>query len=302
MAAEARTRLRRTTQQRRTTSALVTARREELAGLERQLQVQAADVERLERLSTTKIWATLRGNASERLAAEQAEVDAAQFAVAGAEARLASALADDERVSREHDALLSADDDYGAALDAYEVALHTSGGRDAAELKSIAQEVGEAQARQREISEALEAREITSTALDTAIAKLGSAGGWSTYDTFFGGGLVADVMKHSNIDAATQAFGAVNRALERLAVELTDIGVSSLDGVSISDTLAIFDVFFDNILSDWMVRERIAQARTNADDLRERLDRLGVELGDDARRTSTRIAALMRRREEILTG
>lgn len=302
VAAEARTRLRRVALQRQTTGALVAARRQELAELQHTLDAEDSDVLRLEQLSPTKIWATLRGNASERLAVERAQAEAAAFAVAGAQARLTSAVADDERVRRDHEALLGAEDDYDAALAAYESALHATGGHVAAELKDLSEESGTAEAHLREVEEAMNATETTSAALDTALAKLNSAGGWSTYDTFFGGGLIADAIKHSRIDEATRAFAEVNRALETLTVELADIGVSSLDGVSISDTLAVFDVFFDNIISDWMVRDRIAQARTDAAVLRDRLDRLEVELGDDARRTSTRLTSLLRRREEILTG
>ena len=69
----------------------------ELADLQRTLQVEQTDVRRLEKLSPTKIWATLRGDTADRLAIERAEADAAQLAVAGAQARLDSAIADDAR-------------------------------------------------------------------------------------------------------------------------------------------------------------------------------------------------------------
>lgn len=260
------------------------------------------DVRRLTTVSPTKIWATLRGDAADRLDVERAEADAAGRAVAGAQARLDSAIADAARVRGERDDLRGADHAYGEALAAYEVALRAAGGRDAAKLTEIADQLGVAAARQREITEAVDALRATKAALDDALVKLDSAGGWSTYDTFFGGGFVSDIVKHSNISEATAAFAEVNRALERLSTELTDLGATPVDGVEISDTLAVFDVLFDNILSDWMVMGRISEARAGAEILGDRLAQLAEHLATSAVETSTRIGTLLERREAILTA
>jgi hypothetical protein len=222
--------------------------------------------------------------------------------VAAAQARLDSAIADAARVRIEREELRGADHVYGEALAAYELALRAAGGREAAELTAIADQVSLAAARQREITEAVEALRATKTALDEALVKLDSAGGWSTYDTFFGGGLVADMVKHSNISEATDAFIAVNRARQRLSTELADLGASTVDGVEISDTLAVFDVLFDNILSDWMVMDRISEARASAEELDHRLAQRAEQLATNAVETSTRISTLLGRREAILTA
>lgn len=301
-ASEARARHRRLGLQLETTGALVETRRGELADLQRMLQIEQSDVRRLEKLSPAKIWATLRGDTADRLAIERAEADAARLAVAGAQARLDSAITDDARLRSEHDALHGADHAYGEALASYEVALHAAGGRDAAELTEIADQLGLAAARQREITEAVDALRATRAALDEALGKLDSAGGWSTYDTFFGGGFVADMVKHSNISEATDAFTEVNRALERLSTELADLGGSTVDGVEISDTLAVFDVLFDNILSDWMVMDRISEARASAERLDDRLAQVAEQLAISAIENSTRIGTLLGRREAILTA
>ncbi|WP_461474138.1 hypothetical protein [Microbacterium sp. HJ5] len=283
-------------------AALADARRTELAELQQRLHVEQIDVRRLEKLSPTKIWATLRGDTADRLAVERAEADAAALAVAGAQARLDSAIADAARVRGERDGLRDAGIAYGMALARYETALRATGGRDAAELTEIAEQLGEATARQREVGEAVAALRVASDALSEALASLDSAGGWSTYDAFFGGGLVADMVKHSNISDATAAFTRVNRALERLSTELADLGASAVDGVEISDELAVFDVLFDNIFSDWMVLDRIARARAGAQKLHDHLAQLAQRLAADATRTSTRIETLLRRREAILTA
>jgi len=285
-----------------TAGALAETRRAELAEMQRKLHVEQTDVRRLEKLSPIKIWATLRGDAADRLATERAEADAAELAVARAQARLDSAIADAARVRSERDDLSGAGSAYGVALAGYEAALRSSGGRDAAELTEIADQLGVAAARQREIAEAVDALRATTAALDEALLKLDRAGGWSAYDTFFGGGFVSDMVKHSNISEATAAFTQVNRELERLSTELADLGSSAVDRVEVSDTLAIFDVLFDNILSDWMVLDRISEARAGAENLREHLSQLAEHLASSAVETSTLIGTLLGRREAILTA
>ena len=300
-AAENRARQRQLAVQLETTESLVATRRDELAQLQQALQVELSDVSRLEEVSLTKLWATLRGNVADRLAIERAEADVAGIAVASAQSRLDRAVAEDARVRREHDALRGADRAYADALAAFETAVLAVGGRDAEELTALAEQLGVTQARHREVAEAVDALNTARTALDAALAKLDSAGRWSTYDTFFGGGLVSDMVKHSSINDATEAFREVNRALERLSVELADIGGATIDGVDVSQTLAVFDVLFDNIVSDWMVRERISDAKARAEDLRRRLSQLASELDAEAAASSTRVTGLLRRREEILT-
>jgi len=281
---------------------LAADRRGEHESLRESLRIEEADVRRLERVSPTRLWATLRGDVDERLAVERAEATAAANALAAAGSRLQEAEAAAERLRRERDGLGDVDGSYARALAAYEEGLRSSGSPVAAELAHVAENLGAATADRREIDEAAAALTDARVALHAALERLESAGGWSTYDTFFGGGMIADLVKHDRLDAATAAFTQVNRALERLSTELADIDAPAVRGVEISQSLAVFDVLFDNILSDWMVRDRIAQARQNAVDLDRRLAELDRYLDQRSADTAGVIAALTRRREDILTA
>ncbi|WP_431803503.1 hypothetical protein [Microbacterium sp. bgisy203] len=272
----------------------------ELADLEARLAVEEADVRRIEGMSPTRLWATLRGDADERAATERAERDAAARAVAGAQERKRSADAEALRIGAERAALGDVEEAFAAALAAHEAELRAAG--DAGELTEIAASTGAASDEKREIAEAVAASVAARQALAVAVRALDSAGGWSTYDTFFGGGFVADLMKHQRLDEATAAFAGVNRALERLRVELADIGGGAVRGVEISQELAVFDVLFDNILSDWMVRDRITAAQAEASDLDVRLTRLESDLAARSAAVDARLDDLARRREGVLLG
>ncbi|RLK52272.1 hypothetical protein [Microbacterium telephonicum] len=301
-ASAARTRDAQLAAQQEVADALVRTRTEELAVLQERLRDETADVERLERISPTRLWATLRGDAVERLATEKAEQDAAARAVAGAQTRLAAAQAEAGRAADERRGLGDVEAGYTEALTGVEGAVRASGGVVADELTAIGAELGEVTAQRREVVEAQEALRVAVGLLQDALGALDSAGGWSTYDTFFGGGFLADMMKHDRIDAATTAFTRVNRALEHLAVELADINAAPVRGIDISPTLAVFDVMFDNMFTDWIVRDRIAAAREAAVDLRVRLSELERHLAERGLELANRLAALAARRAELLTA
>lgn len=279
---------------------LVLTRQGELEELQQRHAVERADVQRLERLSPTRLWATLRGDAEERLAIEKAEADAAGRAAVAGQQRLDHARDAAHRIRAERAPLGDTEVAYRNAVAAFEAVLHAGGGAAAAAVTAIVEELGRVTEESREIDEASRALHDARSALSEAYRLLDSAGGWATYDTFFNGGFVADLVKHSRIDEATQAFVQVNRALEGLARELADIDAPPLRGVEMSQSLAVFDVLFDNIFSDWMVRDRIAQAKAQAVDLAARLDELARYLADRASVAARRAVELTVRRERVV--
>ncbi|WP_336631954.1 MULTISPECIES: hypothetical protein [unclassified Microbacterium] len=276
------------------------ARRDELAELQARLRVEQADVRRFERMSPSRMWAIVRGDADDRLARERAERDVAERAVANSAHRLEAARDEVARLVTDRDALGDVESHYAFTLAAHERVVRTQGGPGIEELARIARDIGEASDALREIDEALAALGVATEALRDAFEKLESAGGWSTYDTFFGGGFIADAMKHQRIDQASAAFERVNRALERLSIELRDVDAAPVRGVEMSSSLAVFDVVFDNIVSDWMVRDRIARAREESLDLRVRLSELEKSLAERRLSVAEHLAGLAARREALL--
>ncbi|GAD34395.1 hypothetical protein MTS1_01757 [Microbacterium sp. TS-1] len=279
---------------------LVEQRESELTEMQQKLRVETADVRRLERFSPAQVWGLLRGDIDDKLAVERAEQQAAEHAVDGATERLAHARADLARIEGEIAALGDVDAAYSAALGRREEELRVAGREAAAELTRLDAEAGELSAESHEITEAQVALGQAQEALAVAQRDLDAAGGWSTYDTFFGGGMIADWMKHDRIGRSARAFAAVNRALETLATELADIDAPPVAGVQISESLAVFDVLFDNVISDFMVRQRIADAQAAASDLDLRLRGLKDYLAQRADAVSARTADLLSRRERLL--
>jgi hypothetical protein len=220
------------------------------------------DVARLEQVSMTRILATLRGRRDQDLDRERAEAEAARWTAVETEERRRTAQAEvDNIVSR-----LAAFGDLTARRVELleqreaEVAADPSSRATAVRLEEVATALGERAAEGVQIDEAMEAARVAAECLDRAARHLGSAGSWSTYDTFFGGGFFSDMAKYDNLDKAAVLMRRADAALGHLATELADVGMTSVGGIEVSQLTSFFDVWFDNIFSDWAVRDRIRQA------------------------------------------
>ncbi|WP_107923896.1 hypothetical protein [Lysinibacillus parviboronicapiens] len=114
-----------------------------------------------------------------------------------------------------------------------------------------------------EIKEAEEAGDFALTKLGQAAASLHSANGYSTWDTFFGGGLIATHLKHDALDKTESYLHNAQIALQRFQNELLDVQDMATKSLHIeTDGFVKFaDYFFDDIFSAWSVHSKISTAR-----------------------------------------
>jgi hypothetical protein len=271
-----------------------------LSAAREKVAAESADVECLETLSPTRIWAGLRGNRAERLDVERAERQAAEWAAASAHAKAMAA----ERELAVIDAAIGALGDVEArrtrALEAKEAWVYGGGGATAAELADIAQRLGAVRAELTEIDEAATAAGHAADALSAAAEHLRSADGWATYDTFMGGGMIADMVKHDKMDRAADLIRAADAQLAHLAVELGDLGERGVGGLGVDELTRTFDLWFDNIFSDWTVKNRIAEARERVDAAERAVDGVRSRLAARRRDAEASASAMAMRREELL--
>ncbi len=250
----------RLSQRRASIVAEVEAAERDVASQRRVLTVQTGELQALEGISPTRIWHALRGTRATELERERAEQQAQEYAVARAEARLATLREERTRLERALQDLGDVRARRAVALEAKEAWIVASGAGPAAELAEVATALGTARAAAKEVHEALVAADLALQALSGAQSSLGSAGSWSTYDTFFGGGLLTDMMKYDRVDTAERQMRSADEALRRLSRELADVGMDGVGGVEVTEMTRLFDVWFDNIFSDWSVRNRISEA------------------------------------------
>ena len=118
--------------------------------------------------------------------------------------------------------------------------------------------------------------------LDEAADQLDSARNWGLLD-ILGGGILTSLVKRSRLDGASEAVERAQRALEAFARELRDCsGVTGVD-LRRSDMLELFDIVFDNSITDLFVQSRIEDAREDVRRARARVQAILAELGSAGR-------------------
>jgi hypothetical protein len=274
-----------------------------LATLREQYVAKQRDVRRLEGLSLTRLLVSLRAERDDALARERAQAAAAQYRVAEAETRLDAAREELRAAWARHKQLTTAPEEYAQALDAKERHLLGTTDPRARRLRMLAQEHGRLTAERRELDEAEQAAQAAWNALGAAEDAMGSASRWSTYDTFFGGGIFSSAVKHSYLDEAAEAASEADRCLALLRIKLADAPGMQLTAahIAVHGLTRFVDIWLDNVLTDLAIRDRIAQTRRNVTDAQEMVRRIRDRLEQRTAKTQADIDAIAAERRDILT-
>lgn len=112
----------------------------------------------------------------------------------------------------------------------------------------------------KEIDEAIASGERALVSLKEAQNKLNSARNWGIFD-MLGGGLIADIIKHTKMNDASTYLEEAKRDLLVFQKELQDVQETVDLKVDVDGFLTFADFFFDGIIMDYVVQSKIAEAR-----------------------------------------
>ena len=113
---------------------------------------------------------------------------------------------------------------------------------------------------EKEKREAIEAGRRALNSLQAAKENLNSAKNWGLVD-MFGGVFFTTMLKHSRIDQAKRNMEQAKYDLRNFSRELNDVNIACDLNINIGDFLSFADYFFDGFVADWMVQDRINNAR-----------------------------------------
>ena len=259
------------------------ARAEELKEAMREEQ---ADVDRLEGRSLAAFFYNVVGKMDEKLTQERQEAYAARVRYDAAARELAGAEEDLARCQAELGTLDGCEEQYAALLREKTQAVKAAGGAAAEQILRMEEREAYLESQERELGEASAAGQSALATADGILESLSSAEGWGTWD-LIGGGLIADLAKHSKLDEAQAAVEYLQSQLRAFRTELADVTISADFQVNIDGFLRFADYVFDGIFADWAVLDRINQAQAQVEDTRAQicavLDRLG-QMTDQAER------------------
>lgn len=123
----------------------------------------------------------------------------------------------------------------------------------------------------REREEAIQAGQRARYSLKNALDALNSARGWGIYD-MFGGGFIAGMIKHSKMNKASNYIEQAKIDLRNFSRELGDVREYTDVNLSTGDFWGFADWFFDGLLSDWVMQDRINDARNQVQQAIYRVD------------------------------
>ena len=211
---------------------------------------EKADVERLEQQSLSTFVQNILGTYEEKLEKEKKEEIQAKIELDRAATLLEDAheLLDilDEEITRQEEELILLREDLKRTDSAFREHI-TQQEKEILELKQ----------EEKEIKEALDAGERVLDEIDGVLKELDSANSMATWDMFTDSFFI-DLMKYDKIDKAEKELAYLERALERYEKELKDVNLqTSLAYEELSQMSRAFDIFFDNIFSDWNTRDTI---------------------------------------------
>ncbi|HLR91582.1 MAG TPA: hypothetical protein VK048_00800 [Atopostipes sp.] len=109
----------------------------------------------------------------------------------------------------------------------------------------------------KELDEAIKAGEDVLFGIELVLKQLDSANSMATVDLFTDS-LLIDLIKYNKIDKAEQELSYLEQALDRYQKELNDVDLqTALAYEELNQMSRAFDIFFDNIFSDWNTRNTI---------------------------------------------
>jgi hypothetical protein len=225
------------------------------ASLSSQLNKELADVQQLEGSGITSLFYSLLGNKVEKLDKERQEFLSAKLKYENCENEVKQLEIEIERIKSKISESGNPELTYKNILDAKILRL-----REKQNDKFLLYEESlESHLKQKnEINEAIEAGEMALNGLRLAIQTLRKAKNWGLYD-MVGGGLLATAIKHSNIDEAKNIIHDVQVWLKKFKRELSDVHFATSGELAVQmDSFSIFaDYFFDNLIFDWVVQDKI---------------------------------------------
>ncbi|WP_289140643.1 hypothetical protein [uncultured Brevibacillus sp.] len=253
-----------------------------LQSLHKKLQSEQQDVDKLMGMSFGAFFYSLIGKKDEKLTKEQEELLQAKIKYEAAVAAVKDLEEEIQMIEEQLSRLSDAESKYAELLLQKEQQIREKRPDLVMQLRDYTNQQSQLQASQKELNEAIEAGMATKRYVDKAIEKLESASSWGAWD-MLGGGAMSTYIKHGRINEARDAVHLAQKSLRRFERELYDVQRESRIQIDIGEMLTFADFFFDNIITDWIVQDRISTSLQQAKDKKEKIERLLGELQMEAK-------------------
>ena len=258
---------------------------ERVEELSAQKNKEQLEVDRLEKRSLANYFYQVVGKLDEKLTKEKQEAYEAAVKYDAAYSELQQIEADIRARELEYGKIRRSKECYQEVLKEKKEALKLSGVPEADEIFRLEAQITSLDVQMRELDEAVWEGQKAGQIADRILKSLSDAEGWGTWD-MLGGGLLADMAKHSHLDEAQDQVERLQSALRRFKTELADVKVIADMQVNIDGFLRFADYFFDGLFADWTVMSKISDAKKQVENVKNQINTLLHKL-DRSRKSVT---------------
>ena len=251
---------------------------EQIAILRTSCKKEQEDVEKLEGRSLAAYFYHVIGKKAEKLDKERDEAYAARVKLDAAERELDAVKIEKDAVRKRLGELSGCENAYSSALESRRDEIKSSSAPEAEELLRLEGEIAQAESQQKEIGEAILAGKEAYAIAEKILSELNSADGWNTWDMFGGGGLITHVAKYGHLDEAQELVETLQDKLRSFRTELADVSINTDTQVNFDGFLRFADYFFDGLLADCAVAERINTSMSSVQKTKSQIGHLVDEL------------------------
>ncbi|AEI48995.1 hypothetical protein [Runella slithyformis] len=244
-------------------SAELIHQKEQTAHLKLQLDKEQNDVKNLESLSLAGLFYSLLGNKDRQLEKERQEALMMQLKYDEAQQSLVLKEADLQKLTKRMQHIGEAEKTLDATLEIKLSLLLSAPNAVAQKLKKLHEQGRTLQKEKQEIGEALDAANAYLQLLDTLIRQLRSAKNWGTWDVL-GGGMLSSYVKQQRLNEVRNTVNSLRHYESNFRRELSEVRQSIALNVEVSSFEGMLDMFFDNLITDWIVQQRINRSLASA--------------------------------------
>ena len=273
-----------------------------LSKLEKDLDKNLKDVEELEKLSMRSVFLKVLGSKEEQLEKERQEYLQMSLKLNELKSRIEMLEFEKEVLEKKS----GDEDNLRKRLEQLkfkrenEIIHEDSSLR--RKLLKIAKESDELYVFKKEMAEALQAGEKALSTLKSMLQLLKKAKQWGNWDMWSSKGGIGTYYKHDAIDRAKNLSFQARHQLYLFEQELKDIGgeFKIHFNVNLDQFSRFTDVFFDNLISDWIIQQKIVNALNNVQSVNDNVRRILQSVQVDMKRIDDRLQQNQKEKDQIL--
>ena len=228
---------------------------------------EQSDVDKLEGKSIKALFATLAGNKEEKLSQERQEAYAAAMKYDAALRDLQGIMRDLEHCKIELEKIDGIEDEYEHLLTERKNSLKQEASRRAHEVIALEKQMEDLSHEIVELEEALDIGYRAFEVIENILVELNEAYRLAEWDAFTDN-LFKDMQKHEHLHTAQDMIQDLRDELRRFKTELADVNMEGDMQIELDDFSEFADWFFDNIFTDWEIKDKIANSLSQAEDTR----------------------------------